>query len=227
MIQMDVFLDEASVMNYMTDLEASQIPWATAQALNHTMKQVQQSVRKDAYLNAFEQRNKTLAKALTTIPRGHWATKKRLKVSMMNVRDRKTGRMAGEGFIERQINNQSKSPRGSSNIAVPVLGKGMRRNKGGSLPKGKKPRNNKKLFRVGNRLVERQRGNKLVTRFALTKNARPNRKGKFDYYGVAQDTTKRVLQRNWNREMFIAVTKTARRYANRPAPTPRRTGMMQ
>ena len=198
-------------MKYLDDLERSQIPFATSKAMNRTMVQAQQAVRREAYARAFTQRNKALPKALTTIPRGHWATKKKLKVTMMNVRDGRTGRMAGEGFVERQITGSMKTPRGSK-IAVPVTGPGLRRGKAGAIPKGKRPRNNKKLFKLGNRLVERQR-RKLVTRFALTSSAKPSSRGRFRYYETARATVNRRLQVNWNRDMIVAVRKTRQKYS--------------
>lgn len=212
MIEMEISFDFGSVDRYLTDMERSQIPFATSRAMNRTMNMAQRAVRNEAYNKAFTQRNKTLAKALTTIPGKYRATKKNLRVSMMAVKDKRTGRIAGEGFVKRQIANRSKTPQGSA-IAIPQLGRGLRRNKGGSLPKGKKPRTNKKLFKVGRRLVERQRGDKLVTRFVLAKKARPSRRGPFRYYETAIQTTNRTLQRNWNREMMLAVASTARRYA--------------
>ena len=219
MVELEIFFDDRQVQKYLTALEISQIPFATAQAMNQTMNMVQRDVRKKAYPSVFEQRNQALAKALTTIPNKHRATKRSLRVSMMAVQDRKTGRTAGEGFIKRQIKGRAKTPRGGA-IAIPKIGPGLRRLKSGSVPKAKKPRANPKLFRKGGALFERQRGKKLRLRYILAKRARPSSKGRFKYYETAQATTNRVMQRNWNRQMFKAVTITARKYAAKGvAPT--------
>lgn len=211
MLAFEIHFDDSQVWNLMTDLERSQVPFATALAMNQTMNEVQAKVREDAYTNVFVRRNKALPKALTMIPNKMRATKKRLKVSMVNVRDSRTGRMAGAGFVERQIKGQTKTARGS-NIAIPVLGPGMRRNKTGGVPKGKHPRANSKLFRVGDRLVERQR-KKLVTRYALTPTARPNSAGRFRYYETARRVATGRLRSNWNRAMLKAVKSSVSRHS--------------
>ena len=199
MIIPDIIIDDTLALRFLYTLGRNDVAYATANAMNRTMNQAQDAVRKEAYLQAFTQRNASLAKALTTIPNKHRATKRKLLVQMMNVRDSRTGRMAGEGFIERQIMGSVKRAKGSA-VAIPVLGKGLRRLKGGSLPKGKKPRANDKLFKVGDRLVERQR-KKLITRFVLKKSTRNSSKGKFQYLDVGVRTIKKNIQTNWNKEM--------------------------
>ena len=199
MIIPDIIIDDTLALRFLYTLGRNDVAYATANAMNRTMNQAQDAVRKEAYLQAFTQRNASLAKALTTIPNKHRATKRKLLVQMMNVRDSRTGRLAGEGFVERQIAGAVKRAKGSA-IAIPVLGKGLRRLKGGSLPKGKKPRANDKLFKVGDRLVERQR-KKLITRFVLKKSTRNSSKGKFQYLDVGVRTIKKNIQTNWNKEM--------------------------
>lgn len=199
MIIPDIIIDDTLALRFLYTLGRNDVAYATANAMNRTMNQAQDAVRKEAYLKAFTQRNASLAKALTTIPNKHRATKRKLLVQMMNVRDSRTGRLAGEGFIERQIMGSVKRAKGSA-VAIPVLGKGLRRLKGGSLPKGKKPRANDKLFKVGDRLVERQR-KKLITRFVLKKSTRNSSKGKFQYLDVGVRTIKKNIQTNWNKEM--------------------------
>ena len=218
MVELEIFYDDRSLRKYLTDLELSQIPFATSKAMNLTMNDVQEAVREDAYSRAFTVRNKSLAKALTTIPSKHRATKKNLRVSMMAVRDNRTGRTAGEGFIKRQIRNQVKKPK-NSHIAIPVTGPGLRRLKTGSISKSKKPRANKKLFRRGDALFERQKKG-IRLRYVLAKRARASSKGKFDYYGTAQRVTKQRLMRHWQREMVAAVAATAARNSQRLSQRP-------
>ena len=213
MLEMQIHFDDRAVQKYLTALEISQIPFATAQALNHTMNQVQTAVRKEAYPKAFQQRNPTLAKAITTIPNKYRATKKNPRVSMMAVQDKRTGRIAGEGFIARQIKGGVKKPK-NKDIAIPQIGPGLRRLKTGSIGKSKKPRANPKLFRKGQALYERQRAGKLRLRYILAKRAKASSRGRFRYYETAQATTNRVMQRNWERQMFKAVAITARKYAS-------------
>jgi len=207
MIIPDIIIDDAPVKAFLNMLGRNDVAYGTANAMNRTMNQAQDAVRKEAYLAAFTQRNSSLAKALTTIPNAERANKRKLQVRMMNVRDSRTGKMAGEGFIERQIAGAVKRPRGSS-IAIPTLGKGLRRLTGGRLPAGKKPRTNPKLFKVGNKLVERQR-KKLITRFVLAKSAKPNKRGRFDYLGVGVREIKQNIQRNWTREMQSIIARAS------------------
>lgn len=213
MLEFEIFYDDRSLRKYLTDLELSQIPFATSKAMNLTMNDVQKAIREEEYPGVFTERNKSLAKALTTIPSKHRATKKNLRVSIMAVRDNRTGRIAGEGFVKRQIKNQVKKPK-NSHIAIPVTGPGLRRLKTGSISKAKKPRGNKKLFRRGDALFERQKKG-IRLRYILAKRARASRKGKFDYYGTAQRVTKRRLMVHWKREMVAAVAATAARNSRR------------
>ena len=202
MVEIHITMDDKTVRKLLDDTERRHIPFATSLALNKTMNEVQEAVRTEAYPRVFTVRNKALAKAITTIPNGMRATKHRLKVTMTNARG------AGEGFIGRQIAGARKTAKGR-NIAIPVIGPGLRRLSGGSISKGKKPRANDKLIRIGNRLVERQKKKGLVTRFALTPTASASRRGRFRYYEVAQKTTIKRFQRNWTNAMVRAL-KTSR-----------------
>lgn len=186
MIDIQINIDDTAPLRLLDMLTSNDINFAVSLGLNETMNLAQHQVRTKAYLDAFTQRNKALAKALTAIPNAERANKRKLSVRMVNVRDGKTGRMAGEGFIERQIGGSSKRAKGS-NIAIPVIGPGLRRGTSGSIPTGKKPTKNPKLFKVKNRLVERQRG-KLVTRFILQPTAKSSSRGKFRYLEVGKKT---------------------------------------
>jgi hypothetical protein len=197
-------VDDKAARRFLTDMERRQIPFAAALGMNNTMKMAQGDVRRE-YERRFTTRNSSLAKALTTIPRDEFATKKKLRVNMMNVRDTRTGRMAGEGFVERQMAGGIKSARGSA-IAIPIIGPGMRRLKGGSIPSGKKAKNNPNLVRVGNTLFERQKRKGLVPRFTLTKSASPSRRGRFRYIEVAEQT----IVKNLNEQFHLAMIRAMR-----------------
>jgi hypothetical protein len=184
MIDVQISIDTIAAERLIATLTGGDINFAVANGINETMNIAQEQVRKKAFLDAFTQRNKSLAKALTMIPNAERANKRKLQVRMVNVRDGKTGRMAGEGFVERQIRGGSKKAK-NSNIAIPVIGAGLRRGTGGSIPKGKKPAGNTNLFRVGNRLVERHKGGKkLITRYILQPTAKASSRGKFRYLEV-------------------------------------------
>jgi ribosomal protein S8 len=196
MITIALNIDTVAAKRFIDQLSGGDIAYATANAMNETMNEAQTGIRQKAYAQAFMQRNKALPKALTTIRNADRANKRKLVVTMQNVRDGKTGRMAGEGFIERQVAGASKVGRG--NIAIPVIGPGLRRGASGSFPKALKPKGNAKLFRVGGALVERQKGRKkLVTRYLLQKTARPSRKGRFEYTETGLQIIQRRLPIIW------------------------------
>ena len=192
-MQIEISYNMQAADDAMKDYVSRKIPYATAQALNNTMVDAQKAIRRDALPKVFTRRNKALPRALTTIPRGGFATGRRLIVTMVNARG------AGEGFIERQIDGQVKKPKGSA-IAIPIIGPGMQRLVGGSIPKKKKPRANQNLFKnkSGTILMERDRNTKkLVPRFVLTKTAKPNRRGSLKYYETAEKTVQRNVLNNW------------------------------
>jgi ribosomal protein S8 len=200
MIALEVSIDSVAAKRFIDQLDGGDIAYATAQAMNRTMNEAQLAIRTREYSAVFQQRNKSLAKALTTIRNSDRASKRKLKTVMQNVRDGKTGRMAGEGFIERQVLGQSKIGRGQ--IAIPVLGRGLRRLAGGSIPKGQKPRGNKKYFRMGNVIAERRKTEKKpVVRFILQKTARPSRSGRFNYTDAGVDIIVRRLPVIWTQEV--------------------------
>jgi len=200
---LEITIDTLSAEKHLTDMQKRQIPFALATTMNKSMIDAQRAVRGSAYNQVFTVRNRSLAKALTTIPSGHWANKSNLSVTMMNVRG------AGDGFIERQIAGRTKIAKGR-NIAVPVLGPGMRRLKGGGIPKSKKPRvMGDKLVRKGAGLYERQRKG-LVKRYTLTKTARPNRRGRFRYHQTGTKVILRVVHGHWA-TAFSRALATARR----------------
>lgn len=185
MIDVQINLDDVAPRALIDRLTGGDIAFAAAQGLNETMEVAQVAVRTKAYLDAFQMRNKALPKALTAIPNSERANKRKLTVRMVNVRDGKTGRMAGEGFVERQIKGATKTAKGS-NIAIPVIGRGLRRGTGGSIPKARKPANNPKLIKIGNTLKERTGKRTLVTRYILTPTARPSSKGRYEHLTVGE-----------------------------------------
>ncbi len=185
MIEIQISIDDFAPKALLDRLSGGDIAFAASQAMNETMVLAQTAVRTKAYMDAFTSRNKALPKALTAIPNAERANKRKLQVRMVNVRDSKTGRMAGEGFVERQIEGASKTAKGS-NIAIPVLGRGLRRGTGGSIPKARKPANNPKLFKVGNTLKERTGKRTVVTRYILTPTARPSSKGTYKHLQVGE-----------------------------------------
>jgi hypothetical protein len=200
MILIEVNVDSVAAKKLIDQLDGGDIAYATAQAMNRTMNEAQLAIRTKEYNAVFQQRNKSLAKALTTIRNADRASKRKLKTVMQNVRDGKTGRMAGVGFVDRQIAGATKVGRGQ--IAIPVLGRGLRRLAGGSIPKGQKPRGNKDLFRIGNVLVERRKTQKKpVTRYILQKTARPSRSGRFNYTDAGVDIITRRLPIIWTQEV--------------------------
>lgn len=202
MISLDVVINDRKARKRLTDLQRSQIPFALSQALNQTMIGAQQFIRRKEFVRVFEQRNKKFPELITTIPRGKFATKRKLEVTMLNVRG------AGEGFIDRQIRGRKKTARGS-NIAIPVIGPGLRRGASGAIPKAKRPANDPSLVRIGRVLYQRQKRKGLVPRFVLTPQARPSSRGRFRYYEVAEEYIRRRMQRNWDRA-FASALKTAR-----------------
>lgn len=202
-------IDDRAARRMLDDTQYRQVPFATSLALNETMKLAQEDVRRE-YERRFTMRNTSLAKALTTIPRGSFATKRKLRVEMMNVRDRRTGRMAGEGFVNRQMKGGGKVARGRG-IAIPILGKGMRRLKGGSLPKGKKAKNRDDLFKMGKngRILYQRVHKKPVARFVLTKTAKPSSRGRFKYIPTGKTSIQRNIRQQWKMAM-IRAARTAR-----------------
>lgn len=194
-VTLQISLDDAAPLALLQRLSGGDIAFATAQAMNETMVIAQTEVRRDAYMKAFTARNKALPKALTAIPNAERANKRKLSVRMVNVRDGKTGRMAGEGFVERQIEGGAKTPKGSA-IAIPQIGRGLRRGTGGSIPKGKKPAANPKLFRVGNTLRERTGKRTTVIRYILAPRAKPSA-SRFEYLTVGEKAIMANLPRIW------------------------------
>ena len=216
MISLSIEYDDQSVQLFLTDIEREQIPFATSKALNSTMDKAQHEVRAREYPRVFEKRNKALPRALTTIPNRLRATKRRLEVKMVAVRDNRTGRVAGEGFIKRQMENKRKVAKGSA-IAIPITGKGLRRLKGGSIPKGKKPRNLKNAVRINDVLYERQKTRGLVARYNLKPRANQSSAGPFRYNETARDIAIRNFVPIWQITLRRAVLSSRNRHAKRTA----------
>lgn len=203
-------IDDRFATKFFSNLENKQLPYVVANAFNKTMVDAQTEVKQVAYVAAFVQRNSSLAKSLTTIRSKDFATRQKQSVTMGAVVDGRTGRVAGDGFIERQMANKVKVAKGHF-IAIPITGKGLRRLRGGSIPAKMKPRANKKLFKLTTKqnntfLVERQPHDNLVFRYKLQHVAGPNKRGKFNYENAAVDTILRKIQANFEAEFIKTVS---------------------
>ena len=212
MTSLNIDFDFTHAYGDLRDTEKRHVPYAISLTLNRTMRDARANVRKKAYTRAFHVRNQALINAITAVPK--WSTKNRPTVAMMNARDKRTGRLAGAGFIERQVKGREKTPKGGS-IAIPVLGVGLRRLKTGSVPAAKKPRvMGGKLVKIerkdgsGTSLYQRK-GKKLVRRYNLVQHASPNRRGRFTYFQTAEQTATHVAQRHWQEAITKALA-TAR-----------------
>jgi len=212
-IYLDHDLDEArrDTLNFFSD----QIPFALARTINAVALDVQRRLRGSTIPNAWTTRNNALPRAMTTIiadeqGRRGMANHRRGKFDVaigpaMNSR----GYVAGEGFAERQITGETKTPRGSA-VAVPIIGPGLRRGASGAIPKAKRPKNlrgNKKYFKRDGILFERQKRagkDTIRARYVLTPQARGTNNLR-RFFPDAFDTVDRVGFRHWDREFERAV----------------------
>lgn len=189
---------------------ANQIPFAGSMTLNRTMTDVQKYLRTVTFPKAWTNRNKSLAKAAT----GHRvnATKRKMVATMFPARSKKSGYLAGEGFLDRQFRGNTKTPKNSM-IAIPIIKPGLRRLSSGAIAKAKRPRNNAKLFKFTSKngtklLVERQRKGKIVPRYVLTPKAKGTKR-LVRYHTDVNKVVHRVIGGHWRTAINQAV-RTAR-----------------
>lgn len=184
----------------------SQVPFAGSVAMNKTMTDVQKYLRTVTIPRAWTTRNKSLSKAI--VGRRTHATKRKMIATISPVRGR-DGRLAGEGFLDRQYRGSTKIAK-RNQIAVPVIQPGLRRLKSGAISKTKRPLNNKKLIKVSlgqNKalLLERQKRRKeAVVRYVLTPKARGTNRLQH-YHRDAHRVVTRVLGGHWRTAINRAV----------------------
>lgn len=214
MIQIDISSDIDQAMSEVHSFWRGQLPFATSRALNSTALDVQKRLRGSTIPSAWTNRNKALARAMTTFiaddegggpglanyRKGKWSV-------VIGAARNSKGYVAGEGFSERQVTGARKLPKGTA-IAIPIEGPGLRRGAGGAIPAAKRAKNrrhDKNLFRRGNVLFEKQRGGKkIVPRYVLaTQAAGTGRLRRF--YPDAQTTALRVFSGHWNTAMNSAI----------------------
>lgn len=182
MITVDITSDIDEAMKDVAKFFNRQIPYATMLSINATVRDVQTKLRNGTIPNAWTVRDPNLATAMTyVIPDeksgqgGLFTTKNFLKgkdtVVLGPVRSKKSGRLAGEGFAERNVTGATKVPK-NQHIAQPQLGPGLKRLAYGSIPSAKKPKNligNEKFFIKGQAIYERmgKNGDRLRYRYSL------------------------------------------------------------
>lgn len=187
----------------------NQMPFALANTINKTADDVQQRLRSVTFTKGVENRNKALPSALTMIRNVDRAKPNKLIVKIGPAMGR-GGRYAGAGFAVRQIEGRTKVAKGSA-IAVPQIGPGLRRLKGGSISKPKKAKNRTDLVKIKTKkgatlLVEQQRKRKVV-RYVLTKTARgTSRFSSFerDVYATARWSIPIRFRKEFDKAMLTA-----------------------
>ena len=150
---------ESDIREVLKDTERfpkDQMPFAMMKTINELGIGVQKLWRDSLIPSAWTTRNRALPKALTTIPRGKFATKRNLRLEIVSARSNVSGYLAGEGFFDRQVEGTTKVAKGRV-IAIPQEGRGLRRGKAGAIPKAKRAKNRTDLIKIGNRLFERKR----------------------------------------------------------------------
>ena len=186
MIFVDITSDIDEAMKDVARFFNRQIPYATMLSINATARDVQTKLRDGTIPNGWTVRNKALSKAMTTfipdeksgIP-GLFRTNNFLKgkdTIVIGPAMNNKGWLAGEGFAERQVTGQTKTPK-NQHIAVPQIGPGLKRLAGGSIPDAKKPKNligNEKFFIKGKAIYEKMgaNGERLRYRYALPTQAK-------------------------------------------------------
>ena len=186
MIFVDITSDIDEAMKDVARFFNRQIPYATMLSINATARDVQTKLCNGTIPNGWTVRNKALSKAMTTfipdeksgIP-GLFRTNNFLKgkdTIVIGPAMNNKGWLAGEGFAERQVTGQTKTPK-NQHIAVPQIGPGLKRLAGGSIPDAKKPKNligNEKFFIKGKAIYERMgaNGERLRYRYALPTQAK-------------------------------------------------------
>lgn len=174
---------ETDINQVVTDMgrfRNNQFPFAMMNTINELGLGVQKLWREGSIPNAWTTRNNALPRALTTIPKGSFATKRSLVLEIVSAKSRVSGFLAGEGFFDRQVSGDEKTPKGRA-IAIPVEGRGLRRGRAGAIPKAKRAKNRNDLIKVSagrgkDLLLERVRKDKknksgLEVRYILRKSA--------------------------------------------------------
>lgn len=215
MITIDITSDIEAALRDVGDFFRDQVPFALSGAINKTALDVQEHLRGVTLPAAWENRNKALPRAMTMFvphsgnPQGGLTNSRSGRWSVMiGPAAGKGGWIAGEGFAERQVTGDTKKARGSA-IAIPILGPGLRRLGGGSIPAAKKAKNNRgdNYFKLKGSevLYERQKNNKIVPRFVLAKVA----KGTTNlarFYPDAFSVVDRVFSVHFSERMALAIS---------------------
>jgi hypothetical protein len=215
MIEIDITSDINEAMKDVADFFWTQIPFAMSGAMNKTALDVQRHLRGVTIPNAWENRNKALPRAMTTFlphdenPRGGLTNAKDNRWSILiGPAAGRGGLVAGEGFAERQVTGETKLPKGGA-VAVPIIGPGLRRMAGGSIPSSKKPKNNKgndKYFRLkGSRVLYERQKKDIVPRFVLAPVAQGT-KNLARFYPDAFNVVDRVFSGHMNTRMNLAIS---------------------
>lgn len=215
MITIDITSDIDAAMKDVSDFFRDQIPFALSGAVNKTAMDVQKHLRGATLPNAWENRNKALSRAMTMFvphaenPRGGLTNARSGRWSVMiGAASGRGGWIAGEGFAERQVTGATKTPKGGA-IAIPILGPGLHRLAGGSIPEAKKAKNNRgdNYFKLqGSKvLYERQKNKKIIPRFVLANTA----KGTTNlsrFYPDAFNVVDRVFSGHFSERMKLAIS---------------------
>jgi hypothetical protein len=212
MITIDITSDIEAALRDVGDFFRDQVPFALSGAINKTAVDVQTHLRGVTLPAAWENRNKALPRAMTTFiphaenPRGGLTNSRDGRWSVMiGPVAGKGGWIAGEGFAERQVTGATKTPRGSA-IAIPILGAGLRRLGGGSIPAAKKPKNADYFKLQGSSvLYERQKNNKIIPRFVLAQSAQGT-KNLSRFYPDAFHVVDRVFSGHFSTRMSLAIS---------------------
>lgn len=224
MIEVDMQHDLEQAAKEVGDFFWRELPFGLSQSMNATAKDVQRHLRGVTIPKAWTGRNAALPKAMTGFiphpenPAGGLTNARQNRWSIMIGPSRsKTGYLAGEGFSERQVTGKTKTPKGSA-VAIPQIGPGLKRLKGGSIPSKKKPKNlrgNKKFFTKGNVLYERMgaKGKKIKPRYVLAKQAVGTKK-LARFYPDAFYVTDKVFSGHFNTSMNRAI-RTSRFFPGR------------
>lgn len=216
MITIDITSDIEQAEKDVADFFRRQTRYVMLRSINDTARDVQKQLRDVTIPGAWTVRNKALARAMTTfVPEdgsllfttGNFLMGKDRVV--IGPAAGNNGRLAGEGFSERQVTGATKTPKGSA-IAIPKEGPGLKRLASGSIPSAKKAKNlrgNPKFFVKGQALYERMgvNGNKLRLRYSLAAQAKGTT-ALARFYPDAYATVDRVFSGHFEREMTLAIS---------------------
>lgn len=212
MLTIDITSDLDAAMRDVSDFFWKDVPFAMSGAMNRTALDVQRHLRDVTIPNAWEGRNRALPRAMTSFlphadnPRGGLTNARDGRWSILiGPAAGRGGWVAGEGFAERQVTGEVKTAKGSA-IAIPILGPGLRRMAGGSVPKNKKPKNNKSYFKLeGSRVLYERQKKDIVPRFVLAPVARGT-SNLSRFYPDAFHVIDRVFSGHMNERMNLAIS---------------------